>query len=296
MADTPSWGQPRELIVTVYDLYATEPGGWLTIAALVDLLAVAGIDEPAVRSATSRLKRRQVLVASRRGGVAGYALSDSARTGLCEERECLSLPPSSALDDGWLLVVFSIPEAERLRRHALRAQLATMGFGAAAAGVRIAPAHRYDATRAVLSRLGLESYVDLYRADYLDFGDVRSLSGQWWDLAPVQRSYMDFLGTWRPVLTRWQAVPEPASGSGAAAFADWVRVSAAWRRLPYGDPGLPAELLPADWPRPAAVELFRALERRLAATARGYATTMLGSPRIRGEVGPSRPADEGGSR
>ena len=40
------------------------------------------------------------------------------------------------------------------------------------------------------------------------------------------------------------------------AFADYVRVLTAWRRLPFLDPGLPPELLPADWHGTRAAELF----------------------------------------
>ncbi len=40
---------PRALIVTIYGLYAREAGGWLSVAALIRLMAGLGADEPAVR-------------------------------------------------------------------------------------------------------------------------------------------------------------------------------------------------------------------------------------------------------
>src|SRR3546814_9206343 len=52
---------PRRLIVTVYGLYARERGGRLSVASLVRMLADLGIDDQAVRSAVSRLKRRGLL-------------------------------------------------------------------------------------------------------------------------------------------------------------------------------------------------------------------------------------------
>ena len=45
------------------------------------------------------------------------------------------------------------------------------------------------------------------------------------------------------------------------AFADYVRVLTAWRRLPFLDPGLPPELLPADWHGARAAELFGQLRQ-----------------------------------
>ena len=49
---------PRALIVTIYGLYAREAGGWLSVAALIRLMAELGADETAVRSSISRLKQR----------------------------------------------------------------------------------------------------------------------------------------------------------------------------------------------------------------------------------------------
>jgi len=57
--------------VTVYGLYARSDGGWLSVAALIRLLAELGVDEPAVRSAISRLKRRGILEAQRQEGSPG---------------------------------------------------------------------------------------------------------------------------------------------------------------------------------------------------------------------------------
>ena len=55
--------QPRALIVTIYGLYARESAGWFSIAAVIRLMAELGVDEPAVRSAISRLKLRGLLEA-----------------------------------------------------------------------------------------------------------------------------------------------------------------------------------------------------------------------------------------
>ncbi|HEY2950580.1 MAG TPA: PaaX family transcriptional regulator C-terminal domain-containing protein [Micromonosporaceae bacterium] len=262
MAD-PVQPQPRALIVTVYGLYARVPNGapgWLPVGVLVRLLAELGVAEPAVRSAISRLKRRGLLVAERSGGTAGYALSGVGAEILREGDERIFGPHAESRDGGWLLAVFSVPEAERAKRHTLRSRLAGLGFGAVAPGVWIAPAHRRKLVEATLRRLSLESYVDLFRADYLAFADLEKMVGQWWDLAAIAASYLDFLDRFRPVLDR--GAPDEAS-----AFADWVRAVTAWRRLPYLDPGLPAALLPADWPEPTATRLFAELNTALAGPA-----------------------------
>jgi len=50
-----------------------------------------------------------------------------------------------------------------------------------------------------------------------------------------------------------------------------VRVLTDWRRLPYLDPGLPAELLPPGWAGARAAGLFFTLQSRLAPAAAEHA-------------------------
>ena len=54
------------------------------------------------------------------------------------------------------------------------------------------------------------------------------------------------------------------------AFAGYVRALTDWRRLPYLDPGLPAELLPEDWIGIRAADLFFALQALLEEPARAH--------------------------
>jgi phenylacetic acid degradation operon negative regulatory protein len=291
VSPSPASARPRALIVTIYGLYArggplhldrstpaastsapsssAELGGdgWLPVSLLVRLLAELDVDEAAVRSAISRLKRRDLLIPSRRGGVAGYGLTGSGLAILAEGDARIFAPTEPRLADGWLLAVFSVPESERAKRHVLRTQLAALGFGACAAGVWVAPAHRLDLTRASLERHGLAAYVDLWHAAYLAFGDLVEHAAQWWDLDGVRAAYQDFVASY--------AGDQPRRTDQAAAFAAWVRVLTAWRRLPYLDPGLPVELLPADWPAPAARAVFGAARDRLAEPAHDFVTAAV---------------------
>ena len=49
----------------------------------------------------------------------------------------------------------------------------------------------------------------------------------------------------------------------------------AWRRLPYLDPGIPLELLPAGWPGVHAGDLFAKLDGRLRDPAAKHAYARL---------------------
>jgi phenylacetic acid degradation operon negative regulatory protein len=264
----------RHLIVTVYGLYARSDGGWLSVAALIRLLAELGVDEPAVRSAISRLKRRGILESRRQAGAAGYQLSGEALAILREGDARIFRRRRATLADGWLLAVFSVPEPERHRRHVLRSELTRLGFGMVAPGVWIVPAQPDDATAQTLGRLGLDSYADLFHAEHLAFGDPADKIRQWWDLDELARRYQDFIDAHEPTLRRWS----PAGAAAAAkheAFADYVRAVTDWRRLPYCDPGLPAELLPSGWIGIRAADDFFALRALLEQPARVYVQQVL---------------------
>ena len=263
-ASRPSALQPRALIVTIYGLYARRTSGWLAVSTLIRLMDDVGVDEPAVRSAISRLKRRGVLVARRRDGAAGYELSTHGQSILAEGDERIFRRTRAGLDGGWLLAVFSVPESERQRRHQLRSRLSWLGFGTVSAGVWIAPAHLDVPTREVLHREGLTDYVDLFRADHVGFADVRTEVARWWDLDDLARMYEEFAAGHAPVLRRWT---RRRTVCERTAFTDYVTALTAWRRLPYLDPGLPLEVLPRHWPGVRASAVFDGLQERLAPLA-----------------------------
>lgn len=252
--------QPRSLIVTIYGSYAREAGGWLSVAALIRLLESLGVDEPAVRSSISRLKRRGIVLAVRRDGAAGYGLSERAREILAEGDRRIFNRRVAMSDDGWVLAVFSVPEAERARRHTLRSRLSGLGFGNVAPGVWIAPAHLAEETHGVLGRLDVARYVDLFLARAVDAVNLPGDIARWWDLERIHAAYSGFVQEWQPVAAAWQ---RRRHVDLERAFVDYMQTLSAWRRLPYLDPGLPAELLPPDWPAADAAEIFFALHDRL---------------------------------
>lgn len=272
----------RHLIVTIYGLYARSDGGWLSVAALIRLLGDLGVEEPAARSAISRLKRRGIVQSQRYGGSAGYQLSAEALEILREGDARIFRRQRAALADGWLLAVFSVPEAERHRRHVLRSELARLGFGMVAPGVWITPAHPQDTTAQTLRRHGLDGYADLFHADHLAFGDPAVKIRGWWDLAGLAQQYESFIRAHEPVLRRWQRGGPATAGrrgggatAGREAFAGYTRALTDWRRFPYLDPGLPAELLPDGWIGIAAAQVFFDLRALLEEPARQYVRTLI---------------------
>ncbi|MFF3981353.1 PaaX family transcriptional regulator C-terminal domain-containing protein [Streptomyces sp. NPDC001828] len=251
---------PRSLIVTLYGAYGRETSGSLAVAELIRLLAAVGVDAPSVRSSVSRLKRRGLLEARpTEAGAAGYALSADARQLLDDGDRRIYARPSTGAAEGWVLAVFSVPESERSKRHVLRSRLSGLGFGAAAPGVWLAPARLYDETRHTLERLQLAPYVELFRGEHLGFAPTAEAVARWWDLPAIAKQHEDFLDRHAPVLRAWESPSAAGAGTPAdaeAAYRDYLLALDSWRRLPYADPGLPAELLPRGWPGARSAEVF----------------------------------------
>ncbi|MGW7414249.1 PaaX family transcriptional regulator [Streptomyces sp. NPDC054863] len=258
---------PRSLIITLYGAYGRGDGEGdrpMPVAALIRLLAAVGVDAPSVRSAVSRLKRRGLLVSARTPeGAAGYALSGDARQLLDDGDRRIYGRARPRPADGWVLAVFSVPEAERAKRHVLRSRLARLGFGAAAPGVWIAPGGLYEEARHTLERLQLVEYVDLFRGDHLGFAATADAVARWWDLPGMATLHEDFLKRYEPVLRGWESRPGADEAAAEKAYRDYLLSLDSWRRLLYADPGLPVELLPEDWPGGRSAEVFAELHRRL---------------------------------
>lgn len=237
------------------------------MAELIRLLGALGVDAPSVRSSVSRLKRRGLLVPERTArGAAGYALSAEARQLLDDGDRRIYARPAPELSDGWVLAVFTVPESERHKRHLLRSRLGRLGFGTAAPGVWIAPGRLYEETRHTLRRLRLDSYVDLFSGRHLGFEATADAVARWWDLDAIATQHEEFLDAHEPVLRAWDgrgAGSDEGSGPAEDAYRDYLLALDSWRHLPYADPGLPAELLPENWPGERSAEVFSRLHTRL---------------------------------
>jgi phenylacetic acid degradation operon negative regulatory protein len=256
------------LIVTLFGLYARGEDNWLSVASIVQLMADLGVEGQAVRSSISRLKRRGVVISDRRDGAAGYALAEPTLEMLAEGDARIFERRRATTEDGWLVVVFSVPESEREKRHALRTSLTQLGFGTTAPGVWVAPGNLATETRRTLERRGLAEYVDIFTGQHFAFGDLRSKVRSWWDLDELADLYADFLRRHRPELDIGVITPKQAFGL-------YVPMLTQWRRLPYSDPGLPLSLLPPGWNGVTAEALFEQLNATLSAPAREHALAVI---------------------
>jgi phenylacetic acid degradation operon negative regulatory protein len=264
--------QPRQLISTIYGTYAPRDSGWLPIAGLVDLMGDLGVDEQSVRSAVYRLKRQHVLTAKRVDNSPGYTFEGLSEATIHEGDARIYGRHRARPDDGWLLIVFSIPEEERAQRTRLRANLVQRGFGTVTSGVWIAPSHLFDETRNMLVALGLDQYVETFLGYYLEPDQLRRNAQNWWDFDQLHSMYQGFIERHRPENRRRKA---NKTISDRDAFTYYMRLLTDWRRLPYGDPGLPLEIVGEQWIGIAAQDLFHELRERYEAPAMRHAQAAI---------------------
>jgi phenylacetic acid degradation operon negative regulatory protein len=267
---------PKTLILDIYGAYIRSLGGWLAVAHLLLLMADLGHDGPPVRAAISRMKRSGLLCAESRGGVAGYALTPAAMQILHDGDARLfhsSVPTS--LSDGWVIAAFSVPEHARERRHRIRSQLIQLGFGQVTPGVWIAPRRMQVELSRLLARSELTQHVSIFGGAYLGFADVASVVADAWDLGALEIRYRSFIalhgGTAR-------SFGGPRQTTDRRAFTQHMNVLAAWRRLTYLDPGLPAELLPRRWCGDQARSLFTHLHQQLERRAQSHVMSVVNNP------------------
>jgi phenylacetic acid degradation operon negative regulatory protein len=261
--------RPKTLILDVFGRYAEQLGGWIAVSDLVTLMSWLDVDEQAVRSAVSRMCRRGLLTAEVRDRVRGYAPTPTAVDLLNDgDRRIFAFSEPARLEDGWVLVSFSLPETNRDLRHRLRSQLMWLGFGNLTNGLWIGPARlQRDATEAI-GELGLSDYCDVFTARYEAFGTPQAMVARSWDLSTMADAYAQFLRSHRlvkPGLRR----------EGASAFRLYTLALHDWRKLVYLDPGLPISLLPSGWAGDSARTLFHAMRNTLEPSAMSFVASVV---------------------
>ncbi|MCS7484432.1 PaaX family transcriptional regulator C-terminal domain-containing protein [Umezawaea endophytica] len=206
---------------------------WLPTAVWVRLLASLGLPAATARTSLHRMDKGGYLDRAARDGVSGYAMSGAWH------RFVAAGEPGWAdrVDEQtrWLLVLFSVPEARRDLRHALRALPERSGLTPMGNGTWLGPEVLAPEVERVLRESELSGYADLFLAEHQGFGP--GLAERCWNLDEAAREAGDFV----------RAVHEAANRHSAEhAFLDVVTLHNAWRRLQPRIPPLPSRMFPPN--------------------------------------------------
>jgi phenylacetic acid degradation operon negative regulatory protein len=251
----------RSLLLTVLGEYVLPRSRSVWQETLVAALESLGYTRQASRQALARSTRHGWLVSARHGRRTRMSLSESTAELLRSGAERIySFGQPREWDGRWLVVVLRVPEERRAVRHQLRSRLAWAGLGSLGGGVWLTPhVEREDELAAAINdepAAGATSFA----AEFGSIGDPAQVIADAWDLDRVRRQYEAFL----------EDFSRARASTPEGCFRQQTLLVHAWRRFPFLDPDLPAELLPARWPRDRAHALFVDRHERWGAAAREY--------------------------
>lgn len=240
----------RSLLLTVLGEFVLPDDEPVWTQVLIDVLGGLDVEPKSARQALARTAAEGLLESDRAGRRVRWSLSASGRRLLSDGAARIygfgdAAPP---WDGRWLVLLVSVPESRRRLRHRLRTRLAWAGLGSPAPGVWLSPDPRkQDEVAAVVADLDLAGVTSSFVGPFGEIGAERDVVAQAWDLAEVEAAYEEFLegfgGGARPT-------------APADVLAHQIHLVHAWRRFPFLDPHLPAELLPEEWAGARAAALF----------------------------------------
>lgn len=267
-------GQPQRILATLLGDYWHGRGESLPAGAIVELAAPFGITPAGARIALRRLAERRWLVTEQAGRGIRYRPDPRQQAAFdAGARRLTEFGPDPAPWDGtWTVVTFTHPESERNVREMLRGRLRWLGFSDLYGSVWVCPRDVGAQASAALDQLGV-TVATVMIARVAPSSPPGGDPSQAWDLPGLRQEYDAFVEEFRPVAATIDA-------GGAAALPALVvrtRLIEWWRHLADVDPDLPAQLLPAGWPRPVAAGIFARTYDALADAATRHVDAVIRS-------------------
>lgn len=270
--------RPQDLVFSLFGEYLLDRPGPVWVGSLIELLAPLGLSEGTVRTVLSRMARKGWLVSERRGRTAWYDLTSRGRALLRRGAERIyDRDPDRSWDGSWYLVTYSIPEEDRELRNQLRVRLAWLGCGSLGGGVWISPHDVHEPVAELVSELGIEQQVEVFRAQHMGFSETRRLVASCWDLATVGRRYARFIRRFDRPLLEDLAAKNSGTLSPESAYVRRFELIHEYRQFLSLDPHLPRPLLPPDWGGECAAWLFEKYHDLLSDHADRYVDAVLAS-------------------
>jgi phenylacetic acid degradation operon negative regulatory protein len=239
----------KSLLNTLLGEFVYPAGGAAWTSTFVDALALLGVEEKAARQALARSAAEGWLERERDGRRVRWRLTPRGMQRCVDGTVRLSSFGSvrEDWDSQWLVLIVSVPEEQRALGHRLRRRLTWAGFGSLGQGTWITPHADLEPEAArILAELDPPPRAMSFVSRFGALGEERDLIAAAWDLDELEQRYQSFMGRFRSVKPR----------DDASAFAAVTRLVHEWRRFAFGDPVLPAALLPSEWSGTRAKTLY----------------------------------------
>lgn len=245
-------GSARSILITVLGelVHPNDQPVWTS--SLLYMLVGMGIEQRTARQAISRASAAGWITGQRQGREVRWELTEYGQQLMDDgAKRVFSLHADAEPWDGnWLILLVTIPEAQRSVRKMLYTALDWEGFGNPTPGVWVSPhTNREAQARKVIDELELKSSTLSFIGKASEIGQAeQDLVDLAWDLDEVTEKYEE-------LLIRYSGL-EPAQGDPL--LFTHVKLLNEWQRFPFMDPQLPAELLP-NWIGRRAAVLFHQL-------------------------------------
>lgn len=233
-------GSARSLLLTLFGEFVRAEGGVVWTSTLLHVLSTVGVAEKAARQAIARTHAAGWIEVRRVGKNSCWSLTDHGFRVIAEgEQRVRSMGRNMRWGGQWLIVAISLPNSYRSQRKKLYRALSWAGYGNPMPGIWVTPhTDREDETRRLIHQLGLSSFTCAFAGSALNTGLANEeLVDRSWNLGSVTEHYEALL----------ERFGSSQSSSGDESLSNHVKLLNAWQRVPFVDPGLPEELLPAGW-------------------------------------------------
>lgn len=270
MLRAPTESLPQRLIITVFGDYRPVLPTDVSSRLLVALLQEFDVGVEAARSALARLVHRRILVRSKSGRETSYGLSDEGER-LVEDdrRRIMEFGLPRPWDGQWTMVLFSVAEDKRDRRHAIKTRLRSLGFAPLYDGAWIAAYATVVEAQAAVDDAGVRT-ADIFHGTLIGLPSRTASLQERWGVEELADDYRSFIGIFAPLAER------AASLQPAQAFVARTRMMDMWRAFPQREPDLPADLLPSGWPLPRARRVFTEGFEALRPAAEAHVAKLFG--------------------
>jgi phenylacetic acid degradation operon negative regulatory protein len=255
----------RSLIFDILGDWVRVGGKDLRLKALVQLGEQMGVAGPNMRVLIPRMREEGWFDVRREGRESIYTLTSRTLRTIEDGRQRIFRTEPTTWDRSWSLVIYSVPETDRPTREQLRRDLSWLGFGCLAPATWVSPFPLLNRVADLGAALP-NAKIDLLTMQSSGLPADRSIVERSWALEELNEEYANFIREVRLTVMSGRFNPEDAS----AAFVQRIRLVHAYRRFPFRDPGLPAELQPPGWLGEQARELFIEAHEFLALRAKEH--------------------------
>ncbi|MGC4377841.1 phenylacetic acid degradation operon negative regulatory protein PaaX [Fictibacillus sp. Mic-4] len=257
----------RSMIFTLYGDYIRHYGNEIWIGSLIRLLEQFGHNEQAVRAAISRMNKQGWIASRKEGNKSFYYLTPRGIRRMDEAANRIFKLQPDVWDGKWYMFTYTIPEEKRSIRDELRKELLWSGFGLLANSFWISPNNLKEQMKELVAKYEIEEYVHFFTASYEGPHENAKLVQECWDLRDINARYDEFIKTYSQKYVIDKNKIDKGEMTDGECFVERTKLVHEYRKFLFVDPGLPEELLPADWLGSHAASLFSDYYKALALPA-----------------------------